>query len=255
MRFNFLIIAFLLVFQSTYSQINKGAKNTDTTDTIRTISFEPVYFVLGTLSDYMGRFQYVNREKQIDRYYPYEKPLVDYLTGYIKSELNVVVDPVFKKSNQYEMFSDELSKTLNSFYGERNGLIGSKFETNKQICSFLAGVYYRYGEILDSSIYKIQLANSPKHQNCYEFLKQVGCENIFYQYKRNIPAQFILYFEPTAELKKYLENIESKRILLEKSYYSQIEEMIKEHETKEEMMKDFQKSKEKEVIKIKNAFK
>lgn len=254
MRLNFLILAFLLVFQSTYSQINKENKSPNSIETIRTVSFDPVYFVLGTLSDYMGRFQYVDRDKQVDRYYPYEKPLVDYLTEYINSELNIMVDTVFEKSNYSEMFSDKLSKTLNSYYGEKDELIASKFETNEQICSFLAGVYYRYGEKLDTSIYKIQLANSPKHQNCYEFLKMIGCENIFYQYLRNIPAQFILYFEPTEELKIYLDSIESKRVVLKKSFYNQIEEMMKEHMTKDEMEKDFQKSKDKEVEKIKSAF-
>ncbi len=191
MRLYFIIIAFLLVFQSTYSQINNEVKNTNSTDTIRTVSFDPVYFVLGTLSDYLGRFQYVEREKQIDKYYPFEKPMVDYLTGYINTELNIVVDTIFEKSNNCEMFSDELSKTLNSFYGEKDELLNNKFETNNQLYSFLAGVYYRYGEKLDSSIFKIQLANSPKHQNCYEFLKQIGCENIFYQYLRNIPFPHI----------------------------------------------------------------
>lgn len=255
MRLNFLIIAFLLVFQSTHSQVNKEEKNTNSTDTIRTVSFDPLYFVLGTLSDYMGRFQYVDRERQIDRYYPFEKPLVKYLTCYIKKELNIEVDTVFEKSNHSEMFSYELSKTLNSFYGEKDELLNSKFETKNQICSFLAGVYYRYGEKLDSSIYKIQLANSPKHQNCYEFLKKVGCENIFYQYLRNIPAQFILYFEPTDELKKYLDHIEFQRVILKKSFYNQIEEMMKKHMTKEELEKGFQKSRYEEVDKIKNAFK
>jgi len=225
-------------------------KNINSTDSIRTVSFDPVYFVMGTLSDYMGRFQYVDREKQIDRYSPFEKPLVDYLTGYIKSDLNIVVDTIFEKSNHSEMFSDELSNILNSFYGEKDELLNSKFETKNQIYSFLAGVYYRHGEKLNSSIYKIQLANSPKHQNCYDFLKQIDCENIFYQYLRNIPAQFILYFEPTNELKKYLDSIELEKAILKESFYDQ----MKEYMTKEEMEKNFQKLKKKEVEKIKDAF-
>jgi len=254
MRLNILIIAFVLIFQSSYSQSNNELKTSNPKDTIRTVSFDSVYFVLGTLSDYMGRFQYVDREKQIDRYYPYEKPMVDFLTEYIKAEFNIIVDTIYNKSNHSEMFSTELSKTLNNFYGKNDKLINSKFETQKQIYSFLAGVYYRYGEKLDSSIYKIQLANSPKHQNCYEFLKQVGCENILYQYLNNIPAQFILYFEPTDELYSYLDSIEFERIVLKKSFYNQIEDMMKEHMTKEELEKDYQKSKNKEIEKIKRVF-
>jgi len=255
MRLYSLIIVFLLVFQSTYAQINIEVKNTNLPDTISTASYDPIYFVLGTLGDYMGRFQYMERGKQIDRYYPFEKPLVDYLTRYIKAEIYIDVDTIFEQSNHSEMFSDELSTTLNSFYGEKDELLDTKFETSNQIYSFLAGVYYRYGEKLDSSIYKIQLANSPKHQNCYELLKQIGCENIFYQYLRNIPAQYILYFEPTDVLEKYLDGIENERVILKKSFYNQIAEMMKEHMTIEEIEMDFEKSKYKEIEKIKNAFK
>lgn len=254
MRLSILITAFLLVFQSTYSQIYNEIEKTNSSDTI----LDPTFFVLGTLSDYMGRFQYVDREKQVDRYYPFEKPLVNYLTGYIHKELYMVVDTVFEKSDHCKMFSDELSKALNSFYGEKDELLNSKFETKNQIYSFLAGVYCRYGDKLDSSIYKIQLANSPKHQNCHEFLKQVGCENIFYQYLRHIPAQFIIYFEPTDELKRYLDSIEYERVALNNSFNNQIAERMQAQLTKEEkekMNKAMQELKYKEIERIKTAFK
>ncbi len=140
---------------------------------------------------------------------------------------------------------------MNSFYGEKDELLNNKIKTKNQIYSFLAGVYYRYGEKIDSSIYKIQLANSPKHQNCYEFLKQIGCEKIFYKYLRNIPAQFILYFDATSELKKYLDSIERERVILKKSFNKQIKEMM----TKKGITKEFQELKDKEAEKIKKAFK
>ncbi len=138
---------------------------------------------------------------------------------------------------------------MNSFYGEKDELLNNKIKTKNQIYSFLAGVYYRYGEKIDSSIYKIHFANSPKHQNCYEFLKQIGCENIFYKYLRNIPAQFILYFEATSELKKYLDSIEQERLILKRSFYKQVKKMMSKK------TKEFQKLKNKETEKIKNAFK
>jgi len=250
-----LFIVLSSVFHPTYSQVNSEIERTDSVNKIGVELIDPIYFILGTLSDYMGRFQYVDRKRQVDRYYPAEKPLVDYLTSYIKTELNIEVDTVFEKSNHSEMFSDELSKTLNSFYGEKDELITSKFETKKQIYSFLAGVYYRYGEKLDTSIYKIQLANSPKHLNCYELLKRIGCEKIFYKYLRNIPAQFIIYFEPTDELKNYLEIIEPYSIILKKSHFDQMVEMMKGHITKKELEKDLHKSSDKELENIKNAFK
>lgn len=255
MRQKILIVTFLLVIQSAFSQIDKKMDNTILANRKQTVSIEPVYFVLGTLSDYNGHFYYVKREKQIDRYYPFEKPMVNYLTLYIKAELNIIVDTIFEKSNHCEMYSDELSKKLNSFYGEKDELLSNKFETKNQFYSFLAGAYYRYGEKLDSSIYKIQLTNSPNHHICYELLKKSGCENVLYEYLKNIPAQFIYYFEPTDELKKYFDSIEFEREILKKSYYNEIEEMMEGVMTKEDMKKSFKESKDKEIEKVKNAFK
>ncbi len=249
MKHFFLIIIFLLTIQSAFSQIDKPISESKT----QTVSINPIYFVLGTLSDYNGRFYYVKREKQVDRYYPFEKPIVNYLTLYIKTELDINVDTIFEKSNHSEMYSEKLSKKMNSFYGEKDELLNGKFETNEQIYSFLAGVYYRYGDKLDVSIYKIQLANSPKHQNCHEFLKQIGCKNILYERLKNIPAQFIYYFEPTDELKKYFDSIDSERILLEKSFHNSIVEMMTNSITKEELEMSLQKSKEEDLEKFKNT--
>lgn len=255
MRQYTLIITFLLAFQFAFSQIEKKTDSTISANTKQTVSIDPVYFVLGTLSDYMGRFSYVKREKQIDRYYPSEKQMVKYLTLYIKNELNITVDTIFEKSNHSEMYSDELSKKLNGFYGEKDELLSTKFESKKQFYSFLTGAYYRYGEKLDSSIYKIQLTNSPNHHICFELLKKIGCENVLYEYLKNIPAQFIYYFEPTDELKKYFDSIEFEKEILKKSFYNEIEEMLKGTITKEDMEKGFQESRNKEIAKFKITYK
>jgi hypothetical protein len=174
MRQYAVIISLLLAVQCAFSQIEKKSDNAIFANTKQTVSIDPVYFVLGTLSDYMGRFSYVKREKQVDRYYPFEKPMVNYLTLYIKNELNSTVDVIFEKSNHSEMYSDELSKTLNSFYGEKDELLSNKFETKNQFYSFLVGAYYRYGEKLDTSINKIQLTNAPNHYICHELLKGIS---------------------------------------------------------------------------------
>ena len=100
MKLIFLIIAFLIIVQSTFSQTDKKVNNPISASKIQIVSIDPVYFVLGTLSDYMGRFYAVKREKQVDRYYPFEKPLVNYLSLYIKTELNITVETIFQKSNQ-----------------------------------------------------------------------------------------------------------------------------------------------------------
>lgn len=255
MRQTLKIITFLLAIQSVFSQIDKKTNDAISANTKKTVSIDPVYFVLGTLSDYNRHFYYVRREQQIDRYYPFEKPMVNYLTLYIKTELNITVSAIFEESNPREMYSDELSKKLNSFYGEKDELLSTKFETKNQIYSFLAGAYYRYGEKLDSSIYKIQVSNSPNHNIYNELLKKIGCENVLYEYLKNIPTQFIYYFEPTDELKKYFDSIELEKEILTKSFYNQMEEMTKGALKEEYMKKSSQESKNKGIAKFKNAFK
>lgn len=249
-----LLTIFLLVGQLAFSQIEKKEDST-IIDREYIVSIDPIYFLLGTLSDYNGHFYYVEREKQIDNYYPFEKPLVNYLTLYIKEKLNITVDTIFEKSKHCEMYSDELSKKLNSFYGENDKLISDKFETKNGIYSYLAGAYYRYGEKLDSTIYKIQLTNSPNHNICNELLKKAGCDKVVYEYLRNIPAQFIYYFEPTDELKKYLDSVEFEKEILEESSFNQVAELLDGECTKEDIKKSFQESKEKEITKFINSFK
>lgn len=255
MRQKILTIAFLLIIQLAFSQVYKKEDPAILANTKQTVSIDPVYFVLGTLNNYMARFSYVKKEKQIDRYYPFEKPMVNYLTSYIKSELNIPVDTIFEKSNYSEIYCDKLSKKLNSFYGEKDELLRDKFQKENQFYSFVTGSYYRYGEKLDASIYKIQLTNAPNNYLFYEFLIKVGCENILYEYSQNIPAQFIYYFEATDELKKYFDTIEFEKEILKKSFYNEIEEIMQGSLTQEEIENIFQNSKNKEVLKFKNSLK
>jgi hypothetical protein len=265
MKTTFIIFFGLLFgFESLFSQNSIDVKNQIDIEKINinkekltdiTPKVIPIYFVLGTLSDYMGRFHYVERNKQVDKYNSSEKSMVDYLTEYIKNELNITVDTSTEKSKIRKMYSNKLSMTLNSFYGKEDELIDSLFKTNEQVYSFLTGVYFRYGDKLDTSIYKIQIANSPKHQTCYDFLKKIGCSRIFYKYIGNIPAQYILYFEPTVELKKYFDWIEHERLILKESFHNQIKAIFKEQTRKDEIERAIRKSKDDELENIKNAFK
>lgn len=226
----------------------------------------PVYFILGTLSDYIGRFYAVERSLQVDQYQGPEKPMVDYLEVLIKDQPGMKVDSLVEKKNGYRrtsdllskkylLYSDELSKVLNNFYGKDDKLTDSLFTTDEQIYSFLAGVYYRYGDRLDSSIYKIQMANSSKHQNCQAFLEKVGCKKVVYKFLNNIPSQHILYFTPTAELLSYFNEIEQEKMLLRESNLNGYQELFNYNTTKEELEKSLRNLKEKELNNIKGEFK
>lgn len=74
----------LLIFPSNK---NFGQVITHERATGKIAELDPDTFLLGTFSDYMGRFRYVDRESQIDRYYPYEKPLAHFVEKFILDQL------------------------------------------------------------------------------------------------------------------------------------------------------------------------
>ncbi|MGE5420108.1 MAG: hypothetical protein ACM3UT_07970 [Chloroflexota bacterium] len=182
------------------------------------IRINTMYLLLGTLSDYMGRFTYIDQPNQVDKYHYFEKPLVEYLDSMIQNDLGSEINVSQKFFNgSYETFSEPLAKTINSRY-ENNLLKDSIFRTNEEICSFLTGRYYRYGGQLNDSIYKIQLANSPDHNIIEVLLRRIGCTRVHYTFLRNIPAQFIYYFIPTVELKESFSQIKKQKDALNLSY-------------------------------------
>ncbi len=192
------------------------------------IKIDTTYFLLGTLSDYMGRFQYVNRDSQIDRYYPYEKPLMVYVDSLIiqKFKVKITVD------KNLNTFSKDAAATLNSFYDENWLFIDTLFNNSEEIHSFLTGKYYRYGEKLNDTIFKIQLANSPSHKICNILLNKIKCSNINFKYLANTPAQFIYYFRATDDLKLYFSAINKQKEMLDNSFYESIKLIIGKEEVK-----------------------
>lgn len=271
-----ILIFVLLLFGVASVYSNSHSNNRSEMDSVRVVKMIensndnsseviPVYFILGTLSDYIGRFYYVDRSQQVDRYDGPEKPLVDYLETMINDHTGMKVDSLIEKRNihtkssdvfskRYLLYSDELSKALNNFYGKDDHLIDSLFTTNEQIYSFLTGVYYRYGDRLDSSICKIQMANSSKDINCKAFLERVGCKKVVYKHLNNIPAQNILYFIPTDELLGYFNGIERQKMLLREYSIKAYQEIFKDTFSKEEFEKGFLDIKAKELNSVKWEF-
>lgn len=175
-----------------------------------------LYFLAGTLSDYMGRPTYVNKPNQVDHYYHYEKTLINYVDSISGLNPENEITLTFEKG-RYETFSGKLSRELDAFY--KDGIIDSSlFSTETEICSFLAGRYYRYGEQMNDSIYKIQLQNSPNHILIRTLLGRLGCKDIFYRKLKNVPVQFVYYFIAPAPLKAYFDKISEHKKILEIEY-------------------------------------
>lgn len=204
------------------------------------------YFLIGTLSDYMGREKYEKVEDRVDKYYQSEKQLcltIDsiFKNSYPDLEFSSSVHKISKK-NEFELYSKGVAEKIDSFYSYKasgrmayNGQVeieklnldsltrtpnflstyfdtiytgrlkSNVFETEKQKLSFITGAYVRYGWNTDS-LYHIRVSNSiSKVRILNELLKDVGCTNVDYEIRRNIPTGHTVTFIPTEQLYDYFE--------------------------------------------------
>ena len=204
------------------------------------VKINPDFFLLGTFSDYNGRFQYIDRKTQIDRYFPYEESLANYITNFIKQHYEVKVETKFAESRHSEIFSPQLANRMHNEYFDFNGnFINLKSDTEEMKYSFLLGTYYRYGEHLEGNIYKIQDANSQKNKEICQILKDLGCDKMVYKFLRGyIPSSYIFYFAATPRMIKYFNLVRKDKEQLQKSYYDKIFEGEKGKELQQRSNKE-----------------
>jgi hypothetical protein len=231
-----LSISILLAFSNLFSQVTqtkiKGVtiKNHNEVDTTQ-VRINSTFFLLGTLNDYISH-KYVTKQNQFDRYYDYERPLMSYVDSIAKKDFKIT----FTEEKNC-LLSEELSNKMNSYY-IGNTLNDILFNSNEKKLSFLLGVYYRNGEKINDNIYKIQLANSPKRTNVYEFLNELNCQKIFFKRLDNFPRIYQIYFQPTEIMKKYFTTIEIEK---EKLFNSKFESLRSMKITKEAYKRDIEK--------------
>jgi len=84
------------------------------------ISIDNEYFLIGTLSDYMGREKYEKEIERVDKYYQSEKQLCLAIDSIFKKTYPDLVfsSSVHKisKKDEYELHSKKLAKKIESFY-------------------------------------------------------------------------------------------------------------------------------------------
>ena len=225
---NLLSFILLLTFSIVFSQVEKTKikgvtlnkpNEIDTTQ----VRINSTFLLLGTLNDYIS-YNYGNIKNKFDSYYKNEKPLKNFVDSIAKKDFNV---NLIEEKNY--LVSEKLSNLMNSFYIENN-LNDSLFNSDEKKLSFLLGVYYRNGEKINDNIYKIQLANSSKHKNVYEYLKELNCQKIFFKRLDNFPRIYQIYFQPTDIMKKYFATIETEKnkLLASKDEFSRTNKKLKE---------------------------
>ncbi len=198
------IVLISLIGTPTYGQPKYGAPK-DSTNFEATIN--PDHFLAGTFSDYLGRFQYIDKATQIDKYYPYEEPLATFIGNFLIKHYSIQAAPQFEESRNSIILSPALASRLhNEYFDAKGSFIYGKLDTEEKKYSYLAGVYYRFGEQLEGNIYKLQLANSPKAKQLYQLLNDLECDKIVHKFLRgNIPSSDIYYFVATPRMIRVLQ--------------------------------------------------
>ena len=204
---------------------------------------EREYFILGTLSDYMGRYLDPRDKNVVDRYDALEFPLIDAIDSVLKKDYTnssykvdkysdsgvnvrsakILSDTLFKKLNSYYVFHESGSYTSDGDpeLDNRPILMGALkeniFSDDAEKFAFLAGAYVRFGFRKDTC-YEILIANSlSKARVCYEVLKYFKCKPFYTTIQGNIPTPHMVYFHPTKEMEEYLNRFMYLRRRLEKS--------------------------------------
>jgi hypothetical protein len=180
-------------------------------------------FLLGTLSDYMGRIVMTNEKDKIDNYGYSEKSLVTKINSLLIEKYDdLSIRNIETGTPGYvgtKLYSKKLAEKINSNYtfekfnlSQNNDTIFYEklktniFETELQKISFIIGAYSRFGEQKNGK-YCIRLFNSTsKFNECEKILRDLNCENIETEFIKNIPLNQLVYFKPSKKLKKYFDN-------------------------------------------------
>jgi hypothetical protein len=216
----------LLILIATLLSCGQNGKN----------SLDNEYFLLGTLSDYMGRETYKTVNSRVDKYHQSERKLCFAIDSKLKDKYpdlrmttarngdfelySVLLAGEIDKFYNYQpsgrmninarldtmtQFSDsllsELLQTADTIYFGR--LKSGIFKTDKQKLFFITGAFLRFGGNNDS-IYHISVANSvSKVKVLTQLLKEMNCGNVEYEIREGIPFGHTVYFTPTDELMNY----------------------------------------------------
>ena len=199
------------------------------------------FLILGTLTDYMGRYLDPRQENLLDRYDPSE--------GVMKSIIDSLVRTTYPQKIYQEMeigvttiSSNFLATRFNGFYSfnisgastpdGRDVLVGKLkdniMQNEQEKLAFLAGAFLRFGTIRDS-LYSISISNSlSKAEVCNKLLKELGCKPSYNILQNLRPTGHVVYFHPTQDVLAYLKKYEKMHKTIEDSRKQFFQNMLNE---------------------------
>jgi hypothetical protein len=179
------------------------------------------FFILGTLSDYKGRTLDPKHSNLIDRYYPSEGIIVAVVDSLInanypgngyksveKARTTITSDSLAIRLNAYYDFKPSRAYTARRVEYLKGTLKNNIFQNEQEKLAFLAGVFFRFGSIPDST-YRIIIANSTsKAKICSQLLKEFGCQPYYNIHRDIIPFGHVISFHPSPKVLAYLKRYE-----------------------------------------------
>ena len=183
----------------------------------------PEYFLLGTISDYMGRYYFLNSNDEFDFFMLNEKEekyAMYYLYDYIKNNFDTNINKGLSLDTiKGRIISLELAEKMNSFYDDKGILSIDIFKTDEQKYSFLLGKYLRARIINkeENGLCTIGVTNSPNKGIIYQLLPMIGCDKITYTVEDTIPTWTYFSFDITPKFRKYLKILEDSEDIFRKS--------------------------------------
>ena len=237
---------------TTRDQMTKDFQFKDTINFEATI--DPDFFLLGTFSDYRGRFEYINRSTQVDHYYPYEESLANYIADFIQINYDIDVVTRFNESRNSEIFSRIIAGKLHVYYDKEGKFKEGIFDTEEQMYSFLTGAFLRYGRNLFDNVFCISVSNSPKWMVIYELLKDLECNKIIYRNLRgNVPNVTLFYFEATPRMLKYFNIVKNENEIIRSEYKNAVMKMLEQ--SGKEILEDIISKSEEAEKELENSIK
>ena len=183
---------------------------------------EPLYFVAGALNNYMGRFNYTDRNSDaLDRYFRLEDDLRNYVNEYIYRHFEIQPEV----NERGDTFSRPIAEKLNALYSGKGVIITDSLNTENKLYSYIAGLYLRYGRKLAENCYLIKKPNSLNIKHVYEIIKTGGTK-AYYECLNTLPAQHLICFRPDPELAAYIEFIASDAALLREKFNQKFIEFL-----------------------------
>jgi len=186
------------------------------------------YFLLGMFDDYGGRYIPLKNDKFATYIANVRPELANLFLDTLSQRFKIPKNEIIREDNAF--YNKKIAKYFNAFhksaidkdlgYQDKNGkdyeyyrltIDESKIDTYYKKMSFLTGMFYQCGSMIDDEVV-LKTANSPAFSVAIHIISELDfgyCENEKCYYC--VPTKQTVTFKPSEEYLEYFKNLELKR--------------------------------------------